>query len=254
MTTSDMEAVERHIADWTYARKSNISLRTFAWEIAAIRTATGVEHFGSVLEVGCGSGIFLITCVALGLAERGVGIDPTITEHGTAQSEMAEGEALVKRLGLNVRLENRSLEALLDEDGDGQDTYDLVVFRGSLHHIYERDSISTVDQGVIERCVKDLAAVRRRFLRDGGHLWILELTRPGAFYSGLYNLYKRGKGQGPFDWGAKRTGDEWTEILVAAGMQRVQVMRMPVNKLIGTPLENNIGMMLSNVTLLAAAS
>ena len=249
MNTSDRGVLEQHIEEWARARKSNISLRTFAWEIDAIRTATGVGRFRNVLEIGCGSGLFLVTCVALGLADRGSGIDPA---HGSAQSELVEGQTLAEKLALDIKLENQSMEGLLSTDGPRN--YDLVVFRGSLHHIYDRALTGTADEGVVARCIEDLARVRKRFLETGGHMWIAELTRPGAVYSFLYTIYQRAKGQGRFDWDAKRTANEWTEILVAAGMENILATRQPVNKFIGTPLENSLGMALSNVALIAAAS
>ena len=160
MKTPNVEVVEQHIRDWAQARKSNISLRTFAWEIDAIRTATGVRCFRNVLDIGCGSGIFLITCVVLGLAKRGLGFDPTIMMHVTTSQELIEGSSLVGQLALDVKLENRSLEGLLDAS-DGEHSYDLIVFRGRLHHIYERASAHADDEGVVAQCVEDLARVRR---------------------------------------------------------------------------------------------
>ena len=250
-TEQRLEEVARAVSDWSRSRRADLSLRAYAGELARHARMAGVESFGQVLEVGCGSGLFLLSAVALGYADSALGVDPAIASNGTRRDELEATRRMAEKLGLADRLEFRfeTFEQLLGGEPAGR--YDALVFRNCLHHIYPCRADPAADRAEADRCAADLGEARR-LLREGGRLLILEGAARGALHGALYNRGRRLKGSPPIRWAEKRTREQWMSILGRAGYRDARSETLPITRLSATVPGCLVGRMLSASFLITA--
>ncbi len=80
--SNEMKQTAREAIDsWAASKHAHLTLETYQAEITQWSRLTGIDRVSSVLEIGCGSGLFLLSCLALGFAQRAVGIDPAYPTH-----------------------------------------------------------------------------------------------------------------------------------------------------------------------------
>ena len=246
---STLIPVEKAIMDWSAEKRANISLASYRLEIDTWRKLTGIDRVSRIIEIGCGSGLFLVAAIATGFAEAGLGIDPEIGAHGTDEGENAHAIALRDSLNLGDQIEFRqvTMESLLTE-GNGEH-FDLVVFRNSLHHIHERPHDEKDRGPADQQCLKDLATARG-LLKEPGFIHIMDASRPPQIYGALYNIYRRAARKGRLDWSGKRTSKEWMAILSSAGFRHIGSESLPANKWIGNPIGRQLGRLVSSSVLI----
>ncbi len=247
----------RAIKEWAQEKKAFISLHTYIREIEEWRRLTGVYRFKRMLEIGSGSGWFLITAVAIGFAEEGVGVDPARRADGTDIQEIKRAKSTVKELGLNerVRFHICSFEDFLvrkDLYVLKNEKFDLLVFRNTLHHIYPRLEGTNYDE-FANKCIKDLH-IAHHLLNEHGYLYVMEATRPSKFYSAMYNFYRTLRGAPIMNWTAKRTPFEWTQIFEKAGFTGIGIKWLHPHHplLLRIPVSNVVSRFLSHQFLIAA--
>ena len=136
--TQALKQVERTIMNWSAENRANISLKSYTLEIDTWRKLMGIPCVSSMVEIGCGSGLFLVLAIAYGFAESGLGIDPNMEAHLAVQGENACALELRDELQLTDQIEFRkvSMKDLMNKSHGDQ--FNLLVFRKSLHHIHER--------------------------------------------------------------------------------------------------------------------
>jgi hypothetical protein len=241
--------VARQISKWATDKGAYTTIEAYEKELQIWSALSGVSSVSSAIEVGCGSGLFLLSAVVLGYVEEGVGYDPTISHHGTDENELRQTQELVARLDLSSRVgfAQRALDDLLKSDRK----YDLIIFRNTLHHIYEQSSDSASDREVVKKCVEDLERARTH-LKKGGRIYVLESQKRNRVHGLLYNLYRRVRhGIGPIEWESKRSAEEWKSLIEAAGFEEVEYARVPISKKIGSPAGDAIAELLSPAFLIA---
>ncbi len=249
---ASLEEISTTIRMWAREKKANVSLACYSAEIELWRKLTGKKRVRSILEVGCGSGLFLLCAIATHFAERGEGVDPAIGEDGTEIQEMEATLALIDRLKLSDRvlLRRRHFEEMLR--GDNEERFELVIFRNSLHHIYPRDTEAPAELDRLQKCVQGLSAVKE-LLTEDGYLYVVEASSPNRLHGMLYNAYRKTKGSGPIDWKSKRRKEEWEKILAGAGWTEIHTSVLPINKWINRPAGKLVREYLSPSFLISAS-
>jgi len=217
------------IKEWTQAKKAFISLATYIREIEEWRKLTGVSQVRRMLEIGSGAGWFLVTAVALGFAQEGIGVDPAFSEDGTAIEEIRKTETVIHKLNLSKRVCFRicTFTAFLENAYSKTEKFDLIVFRNTLHHLYPRSKETQTDQERVSECIKDLHSTIN-LLSDPGYIYVMETIRPSNVYATMYNLYRSFRGAPAIDWESKRSLSEWTWILKEAGFKLIGTTRLGV--------------------------
>ena len=189
---------------------------------------------------GTGSGLLLVSAIALGFADSVVGIDPAIEEHGTKPEDMKRTEEIVAALNLRDRVSFRHetfREMLHEPAGEG---YELLVFRNSLHHLYERQPCEDAETLALESFRDDLTAALT-LMKDTRYIYIMEASRPNPVYGRVFDWYRRATGRANIDWGSKRTRKEWEGLLRAVGYRNVKSTSLAVNKWVNHPIGRYIG-------------
>ena len=237
---ADLQIVAGGISAWAKDKKANISLASYTAEIEAWRSLTGVQHVSRILEIGCGSGLFSVSAIALGFADSAVGVEPAIEEHGTKPEDVKRTEEIVAALNLRDRVSFRheTFREMLQEPAS--EGYDLLVFRNSLHHLYERQHCEGAETLAIESFRDDLTAARA-LMEDMPYIYIMEASRPNPVYSRMFDWYRRATGREKIDWESKRTRKEWEGLLRALGFSQVKSTSLPVNKWVNHPIGRYIG-------------
>jgi len=213
------------IKQWASRKRSYVSLSSYVREIEIWRRITGVHKVERLLEIGSGSGWFLVTAVVVDFADEGVGIDPAIPEAGTKVEEILETETLIHRMKLDDRVSfhKETFKEFLAESC--QKPYDLIVFRNALHHIYPKKPFGKEDWNA-NFCIKDLT-IARNLLNPGGYIYIVEAC-PGTWVVRmLYNLARALRGSSTIDWLTKRTKKQWIDILEKAGFECIGQAYLP---------------------------
>lgn len=238
---------------WASTKGANVSLKSFDHEIHLWKRLTGMRRVGSVLEVGSGSGLFLMYLVAKGFAGAGTGIDPAVEGHGTEVEEIKRARRLALSLGLQDRVDFKqvSLESFMVEERGL--VFDVIALRLCLHHIYERSQSRSQDEELVARCIKDLAELRS-FLSDGGYLYIREEYAPSWIHGKALNLYHEWKGAPRINWSGKRSPRDWTDLIEKAGYSDVQTIALPPNRVTNSAwMKRLMGSWLSSSFLISAA-
>lgn len=132
-----MDAKQANIVyhDWeatTYDDKWSISFdeRCISYAVGRFRKAVPQpQRFGRALEIGAGTGFFL-----LNLAQAGIACDLHVTDISAGMVRMCERNG--SRLGLRVHGRVADAEAL----PYGDDTFDLVVGHAVVHHLPDLDT------------------------------------------------------------------------------------------------------------------
>ncbi len=245
------EKLREVVRSWALSKKANLSLASYEREIEALKTLTGLEHTPNLLEIGSGSGLFLVSAITLGFADTGIGFDPGNADDGTSLEDIRQTQGAVSDLGLtdSVRFEQKTFSEILASEPT--ERYSMIIFRNSLHHIYERQADRAADKAITDRCVQDLTSLQR-FLADDGVLCVLEATRPSPAIAKIVNAYRGSKGAGPIQWDDKRTKPEWIDLLRASGFKNTVSANRPYNKWIGNPIVRTIGTRFSPQFLVAA--
>lgn len=248
---SRKEKLRDVIRSWALSKKANLSLSSYEREIEALKALAKLQHTPNLLEIGSGSGLFLVSAVTIGFADTGIGFDPGNPDDGTSLEDIQHTQGVVTDLGLadTVRFEQKTFSEILA--GEPTERYSMIIFRNSLHHIYERQTDRAADKAITDRCVQELTSLQR-FLADDGVLCVLEATRPSPVIAKIVNAYRGSKGSGPIQWDDKRTKPEWIDLLRAAGFKNTVSANRPYNKWIGNPIVRTVGTRLSPQFLVAA--
>jgi hypothetical protein len=245
------EKLREVVRSWAVSKKANLSLTSYEREIDGIKALAKLQHTPNLLEIGSGSGLFMVSAVTLGFADHGLGFDPGNADDGTSLQDIQNTQAAVTDLGLadTVRFEQKTFSEVLA--GEPTERYSMIIFRNSLHHIYERQTDHAADKATTDRCIQDLTSLQR-FLTDDGVLCVLEATRPPSILGKIFNRYRTSKGSGPIQWDDKRTKAEWINLFQAAGFKNTVSANRPFNKWIGNPIVRTIGTRVSPQFLVAA--
>jgi SAM-dependent methyltransferase len=221
------------IKKWAQAKRAFISLSTYAQEIEEWKKLTSVHQVGRMLEIGSGAGWFLVTALALGFAQEGIGIDPAFSEDGTAVKEIHETKSIIEKLNLDrrVRFYICTFDDFLKNALSKTEKFDLLVFRNTLHHIYPYVKRQLDEQEQISKCIRDLRSTIS-LLNEPGYLYIVEATRPSRLYEVAYNLYRAFRGAPTINWESKRTLSEWIWIVEEAGFNLIGSSRLRVPHLL----------------------
>jgi len=225
-----MSILYETIKKWSCTKKSFTSFSTYVHEIEEWKQLVGIHQVKRILEVGSGAGWFLVTAVALGFAQEGIGVDPAFSEDGTTIKEIRETKSIVEKLNLGKKVHFHvcTFDIFLKDALSKTEKYDLLVFRNALHHIYPRVKKQFNEQEQISKCIRDLHSAIS-LLNEPGYLYIVETTRPSKFYAIAYNLYRASRGAPKIDWESKRTLSEWTWIVEEAGFNLIGVRRLRVH-------------------------
>ncbi len=245
-----MDAVEDAIRRWAKLKGAGVSLRSYAAEIQSWKDTTRRSRVRRLLEIGCGSGLFLLCAVATGFAHRGEGIDPAEGDHGTDDRDIAETQQLLSALNMSerVRVGRGTFQEVLRREYRRE--FDLLVFRHSLHHIYPRVAKGRDDASVVKACVQDLARAREA-LTEQGCIYVLESASPNWVYGILYNSWRRRRGLRRIEWEEKRRKHEWVSILEMAGFRDVVASKIPLNRCLETPARRWVGKLFSSSWILS---
>ena len=252
--TSDRDALRKithAVKAWSSKRNSNISVDSYDYELTAWMKLAGIRNVRSIMEIGAGNGFFLAWAIATGFAESGVGIDPAMPEHDTGVDDSGWTDMLAGVPHVKGRITFRCGTFADWLSGTSQQKYDLIIFRHSLHHIYERRADRVADAAVVKRCISDLARAGR-LTSDKGRLYLLESSKVSYIHGLLYNWYRKMKGSGAIDWNGKRSRDEWEAILAAAGYRHMVSTPVPTSKWIRSPFGRFVGRYLSPSFLITA--
>jgi len=149
------------IKKWAQAKRAFISLSTYAQEIEEWKKLTSVHQVRRMLEIGSGAGWFLVTAVALGFAQEGIGIDPAFSEDRTAVKEIHETKSIIEKLNLGrrVRFYICTFDDFLKNTLSKTEKFDLLVFQNTLHHIYLYVKRQLDEQEQISKCIRDLRSM-----------------------------------------------------------------------------------------------
>ena len=169
----DIKGKQAVFHDWEsehYDEKWSISFddRCIDYAVGRFRRAVpDVPRFDKVLEIGCGTGFFLLNLAQAGIVGQAHAVD---ISPGMVDTCVANG----RRLGLEVHGRVADAEALPYED----DTFDLVLGHAVVHHLPNLDAT-----------FKELA----RVLHPGGRLVIAgEPTRTGDHIASVFKAVARG--------------------------------------------------------------
>lgn len=251
MNSFKLQEINESVKRWASRKGAFITLESYAHEIATWSKIAGVSRVRRVLEIGSGSGWFLVTAVALGFAVEATGVDPAIPEAGTNVEEISDTEEIIQRLGLSdrVRLCRGTFQDILAERE--HEKYDLLVFRNTLHHIYPRLNTGGQDQHA-KQCIDDLRSARR-LLKPSGYIYVMEASR-NLVIGALYNVLRTLRGARPIAWTTKRTAQEWQWILEKAGFEILGLRRLPLHPICGIPGVTVLSKVLSLSFVLAGRS
>ncbi|HEC35635.1 MAG TPA: methyltransferase domain-containing protein [Anaerolineae bacterium] len=244
-----VDRIDRAIKQWARRKRALISLSCYAREIEMWGRTAGVRKVRRLLEIGSGSGWFLVAAVVFGFAGEATGIDPAIPEAGTQAEDIANTESVIQEVGLSDRVHLRSgtFQNILR---GSQEPYDLLVFRNVLHHIYPKSGGGTEDK-YASRCVDDLSSARGLFT-TAGYVYVVEVDPGSWLWRATYNLLRTLRGAPTIDWKTKRTAQEWKRIFEKAGFQSLGLARLPLHHpLLAAPGVEGLARVLSQSFLLA---
>jgi len=257
MNDKIMYIVDEAIKKWSQSKKAYIRISTYIQEIEEFRKLTGVHRVERILEIGSGSGWFLITAIAFGFAQFGLGVDPAISKEGTDIDEIQMTRSIIEKLNLKqqVRFYVCTFEDFLREASYQiikHEKYDLLVFRNVLHHIYPRSKEHLKEQEIVSKCIEDLHFALS-LLNNSGYLYVVEATRPSKFYALLYNFYRTIRRAPMIDWISKRTPSEWMQIFEKSGFKGIGITKLPIHHPFLNTLRNcNVNKILSHQFLIVA--
>ncbi len=168
MDVKEKQAVYHDWESGTYDEKWSISFDERCIDYAMGRFRRVVPErapFARVLEIGCGTGFFLLNLMQAGVAARG-----SVTDISPGMVEVALRNA--KSLGLDVEGRVADAETIPYDD----ETFDLVVGHAVLHHIPDvpaafREVLRVLKPGgvfLIEIGYDQAAAVSALFREAGG--------------------------------------------------------------------------------------
>jgi hypothetical protein len=247
MNKNKIDLLKKTVREWSDGEGANISVESFKQEVDLLYKKTGKNNFSRILEVGSGSGLFGVYLVLSGLTKELLGIDPSFSKKN--DDNEFEIENLINVLGLNdkVIFKPETIEEFLEKN-NFQEYYDLVYFRQSLHHIYERKGNLFEDKKIID----DFISIKK-LIKEGGLVCILEADRPSCFNRFLHDSYRRLRGSGKMEWDSKRTKGEWVNILNQAGFKDIKSSRMPLNIFSSHKLGKHLGNLFSYTFLITGA-
>jgi len=217
-----MGKLEQHIEKWSKSKGANVSLDSFRYEFEQFKEIVGKQKFPRVLEIGSGSGLFLTYLLVSSHSDQCVGIDPVYEKDGTKKNEVHKTREIIEEMNIKNKIDLRfqTFQGFLKS---GEDKYDLIIFRDSLHHIYPKEGKDSKKESI-----RNLSRVKS-FLKDNGHIYILEESRPHFLYRLGHDLHRLLRGNDKMDWKDKRTKGEWKNILKEAGFQEISIETVPVN-------------------------
>lgn len=237
--TKNCEKQLRHYIDaWSVSKKTNISYESFVYEIATIQRLIGKETVDQAVEIGSGSGLFLLTAVALGFIERATGVEPSFEKDGTSSDEVDKTKEYISKLDLSERIAFTADTFETFCKTQSSSYFDMILFRQTLHHIFDKEVESN------QACIASLASLRSQ-LSDNGHIVILEASERSHLHKSLYSIYRSMRGIGQIKWPDKRSTTEWVELLKEAGYKSIQIEKMPINLFSSVSVLNPLRRLLS---------
>ncbi len=250
MNNENLKLLNTAIKEWSADNKAKISLNSYKKEIDLFKKITNKKEVNNLLEVGSGSGLYSLYLVISNFTNKATGIDPDFLENNDIQKSY-NIEDLIQKLNLKnkTNFNSDTFETFLSKER--KEKYDLIYFRQSLHHIYEKDNKKGEDNNII----KDFISLKT-FFESNGHICIMEISRPNFLYKYLYNLYRTIKGTGKMSWTDKKTKKEWVKILKQSGFKDIKSKKIPLNLFTSHKLLNKlkIGKILSCSFLIVASN
>lgn len=238
MSQSIDENVSRLVDEWANEKRAHTTADLYRSEIEVWSSLSGIESVETACEIGCGSGLFLLTAYAAGLIEdHAIGIDPCLESGGTSQAELAATRDVVDELGVS---DSVRYEYGLFPDNMPDEEFELLISRKTFDHIYG------ANEETREAFVTELMSARRNHLTDGGYIYFVEGVAPSVPKRMAWSTYRsKIQGKGAVDWEEKRSRVELQEILRDAGFQDVKMEKKPMGITDGLPAGDWIGKRLS---------
>lgn len=236
-------ALKDEISNWAQRKSANVSLSSYQTEIEIWQNLTGETRLKSAIEVGSGSGLFSATLLEENIVSEVIALDPIVEGEGTTEEELQKLKPSLKSMfGEKINFKKGKFPQDLPDKN-----VDLMVFRKSLHHIYEAHNSGS------DEVVQGLEVVRDH-LNDNGWIYILESSEPPVWTKAAITVKRRANGVGPIQWSGKRGRDEWITLLEDAGFSNIQAAQTPYNIVENKRVLGPTSRYLSNRHLITAQS
>ena len=234
---TEFDSIVRSLAQ---ERATHVSVETFQTEVDIYKSVTSTEAVDSTLEVGAGAGLFSAFLILSGFTERAVCLDPLVDGEGPS-NEAVEIQSDLNKFD-SLRNNFVQLNGWFPDDLP-EDSFEMIIFRKALHHIYPNppEDRSSVVSGL--RSAKSN-------IEPGGRIYILETTVPPKWFQLVMNLYRRTKSQSPLTWSHKRYPEQWTNCLKEAGYKNTWVETTPLNIAMGHQLTKQASLAISHRRLI----
>jgi len=201
------------------ARMCNIPGPRLARDVFHLRCMLGgIDLAGRrVLEIGCGSGVYILLA-ALGGAAEAVGLEPEAAGSGSGVFQEAESRAKALELS-NIRL----LPLRMDEYLSGSPgKFDIVLAHNVVNHIDE-EAVQVLHKdpqarkrycGVFENIWENLAAGGCLIIADCGRHNLFSGTSRLGVFRGVFNR--------SIEWNKHQGPRLWAKLLRSAGFSRTE--------------------------------
>jgi SAM-dependent methyltransferase len=138
----------------------------------------GIDLRGkSVLDIGCGSGMYLIWASVNG-ASRLVGLEPLLEGSGSSRNTEGTFKMLCGSLGLkNIERLPHSLQEYRCDDG----SFDIVLSHASINHLDEDMCMELKTNPRAREAYLEMFKKIRRMMKEGGRLIVVDATNRNVF-------------------------------------------------------------------------
>lgn len=169
----------------------------------------------SVLEIGCGKGVFCLWAAMHG-ASRVVGLEPMSDGFYDKNNFRHTFMTLASELGVNgVSMETCTLQQYTAPEA----SFDYVLSVASINHLDEPACIDLHQNGASRHTYIEVFTALRRLMKPGGELVILDSSRRNLFGDmGLKSPF-----QPQIEWHKHQPPEIWVKILKTAGFAQAEV-------------------------------
>ena len=169
----------------------------------------------SLLEIGCGKGVFCLWAAMHG-AVRTVGLEPMsdgFYDEGDFQHTFM---SLASELGV----EGVSMETCtLQQYAGAEASFDYVLSVASINHLDEPACIDLHTNGASRQKYIEVFTALRRLMKSGGELVILDSSRRNLFG----DMGMKSPFQPQIEWHKHQLPEVWVDILAVAGFGQAEV-------------------------------